>query len=77
MGISASLVMVAIGAILKYALPGSVLGINLGVIGLILMVVGVVGLAISLLIWAPWRQPPAGPDDVIEERRVYGRRPPY
>lgn len=91
MGIGASIVMIAIGAILKYAVPSSVLGINLAVIGVILMVLGVVGLAVTLLMWGPWHRPPADPgdmvtprrrpladpDEVIEERRIYGRRPPY
>jgi hypothetical protein len=90
-GIGASIVMIAIGAILKYALPSSVLGINLGVIGVILMVIGVVGLAVTLLIWGPWHRPLAEPsdvvahrrrpladgDEVVEERRIYGQRPPY
>jgi len=77
-GIGASIVLIAIGAILKYALPSSVLGINLAVIGVILMVVGVVGLAVTLLMWGPWHRPPlADRDEVVEERRIYGRRPPY
>jgi len=44
---------IAIGAIIKYALPGSVLGIHLGVIGVILMIVGVLGLAITVLVFMP------------------------
>ena len=77
MGIGASLAMIAIGAILKFALPGSVLGISLSAIGVILMVVGVIGLVITLVVWGPWHRPSVDRDDVIEERRVYGRRPPY
>ncbi|GAA5166957.1 hypothetical protein GCM10023321_58840 [Pseudonocardia eucalypti] len=54
MGISASIVMIALGAILEFALPGSVLGVNLGVIGTILMVVGAIGLVVPLVVWGPW-----------------------
>lgn len=53
MGIGASIAMIAIGAIIKYALPGSVLGIHLGVIGVILMIVGVLGLAVTVLVFMP------------------------
>jgi hypothetical protein len=77
-GVGASIVMIALGAILRFALPGSVLGIHFGVIGVILMVVGVLGLVVALLIWGPRYRSPSAPDsDVVEERRVYGRRPPY
>jgi hypothetical protein len=77
MGIGASLAMIAIGAILKFALPSSVLGISLSTIGVILMVVGVIGLVSTLVVWGPWQRPPVDSDDVVEERRVYGRRRPY
>lgn len=79
MGISASIVMIAVGAILAFALPGTVLGVNMGVIGTILMVVGALGLVVSLVVWGPWGRGavPPGEDDVVEERRVYGRRRPF
>jgi hypothetical protein len=48
MTIGASLFLIAVGAILRYAVTASVAGIDLDVAGLILMVVGAVGLAISL-----------------------------
>lgn len=77
MGISASIVMIALGAVLAFALPGTVLGVNLGVIGTILMIVGAIGLVVSLVVWGPWGRGAAGPgEDVIEERRVHGRRRP-
>jgi hypothetical protein len=43
-----SLLLIAVGAVLKYAVTWTVVGINLHVVGVILMVVGVVGLVLSL-----------------------------
>lgn len=61
-----------------FALPGSVLGVSLGVIGTILMIVGALGLVVALVLWGPWARPGVrADDDVIEERRVYGRRGPF
>jgi hypothetical protein len=54
MGISTSLVLIAIGAILKWAVNASVSGVNLHVVGVILMIVGAVGLVLSLIFWSSW-----------------------
>ena len=54
MGISGSLVLIAVGAILKWAVTATVSGVNLQTIGVILMVVGAVGLVLSLIFWSSW-----------------------
>jgi hypothetical protein len=51
MGIGTSLLLIAAGAILRFAVHASVSGISLRTVGLILMVVGVIGVVLSLL-WA-------------------------
>jgi hypothetical protein len=59
MGIGTSIFLIAVGAILKYAVTADVSGVDLDVVGVILMVVGVVGLLLSLLwmtIWADRRR---------------------
>jgi hypothetical protein len=59
MGIGAGLFLIAVGAILKFAVHDSISGIDLGVIGVILMIVGVLGLVLSLLFWSsfsPYRR---------------------
>jgi hypothetical protein len=43
--------LIAIGAILKYAVTASIAGIDLQTAGLILMLVGVAGLVIGLFLW--------------------------
>ena len=47
--------MIAVGAILRYAVTATVSGVSLGTVGLILMIVGVVGLVISLYYIRVWR----------------------
>jgi hypothetical protein len=50
MTIGASIFLIAVGAILKYAVDVSVQGIEIQTIGLILMIAGVVGLVIGLFL---------------------------
>jgi hypothetical protein len=54
MGISLSILLIAVGAILTWAVNASVSGIDLQVAGVILMIVGVVGLIASLIFWSSW-----------------------
>ncbi|HEX4345406.1 MAG TPA: DUF6458 family protein [Solirubrobacteraceae bacterium] len=48
MGIGTSITLVAVGAILKFAVTATVTGISLATVGTILIVIGIVGLVISL-----------------------------
>ena len=50
MGIGVSIFLIALGAILAFAIDVSTSGIDLNTIGVILMVVGVIGLAITMLL---------------------------
>jgi Domain of unknown function (DUF6458) len=54
MGIGTSIFLIAVGAILKFAVTAHVSGIALATVGTILMVVGVIGLLISLFLVASW-----------------------
>ena len=59
MGIGTSIFLIAVGAILRYAVTADVSGVDLDVVGLILMIVGVVGLLLSLFwmtVWADRRR---------------------
>ena len=49
MTIGTSIVLIAVGAILKYAVTVDVNAVDIQVVGTILMIVGILGLAISLL----------------------------
>jgi Domain of unknown function (DUF6458) len=58
MSYGTSILLIAVGAILRYAVTVSVSGVLLPTVGLILMIVGIVGLVLSLLYtlaWAPRR----------------------
>ena len=50
MGIGMSIFLIAVGAILRYAVTVTVSGIELQTVGLILMIVGIIGLVISLAV---------------------------
>ena len=50
MGIGTSIFLIAVGAILRYAVNVTVEGIEIQTVGLILMVVGIIGLVISLAV---------------------------
>jgi len=54
MGIGVSLILIAAGAILTWAVTATVNGVNINTIGVILMVVGAVGLLLSLMFWGSW-----------------------
>jgi len=72
MTIGASIFLIAVGAILRYAVDVTVSGIEIQTIGLILMIAGVVGLLIGLFLLAS-----AGRrrDVVVDDRRVVDDRP--
>ena len=75
MGLGTSLFLIAVGAILRFAVHVSSTGFNLHTIGVILMVVGVIGLFISLLWMTIWsrRRDRAVP---VDDRAPASRRPP-
>lgn len=51
------------GAILRYAVTDTISGVDLATIGLILMIAGIVGLVISLFMFATSRRDAYGPRD--------------
>jgi Domain of unknown function (DUF6458) len=72
MGLGVSIFLIAVGAILTWAVNASVSGLELQTIGWILMIVGVVGLLLSLIFWSSWGGPAAW-----GSRRRYEEAPPY
>lgn len=55
MGIGVSIFFIAVGAILTFAVEATVSGIDINTVGVILMVVGAIGLLLSLFIIDSWR----------------------
>lgn len=67
MGIATSIVIFAIGAILRFATSVQSASFNIHTIGIILMIVGVVGFLVSLAFWSSW----GGFGGFSRSRRVY------
>jgi hypothetical protein len=63
-GIGTSLFLIAVGAILYFAVNASISGLSIATVGIILMVVGVLGLLISLFILSSARRS----DTVVRDR---------
>jgi hypothetical protein len=73
MGISVSLLLAAAGAILIWAVNATVSGVNIHAVGVILLVVGIIGFAVSLAFWSTWggfRGRAVGPTTVVHDRVV-------
>jgi hypothetical protein len=73
MGMGVSIFLMAVGAILAFAVNVSAEGIDLDTVGVILIILGLVGLLASLVWWDDWtpRRRAVGYDDgdVIVRRR--------
>ena len=70
MRIGASLLLIAIGAILRFAItPQHSHGVDIGTIGLILMIVGVIALLLSIWQWAVWSRRSRESEVVVDDRR--------
>ena len=54
MGIGLSLILIAVGAIMTWAISATASGIDINAVGVILMIVGAVGLLLSLMFWSSW-----------------------
>lgn len=87
MGTGTGIALIAIGAILRFAVAaGSPHGLNVHVVGVVLMLAGVLGLVLSLLVWGPLSPGSRrdrfrgyhdeAPPVIVEERRVYQDQPP-
>jgi glycerol uptake facilitator-like aquaporin len=68
MGIGTSLFLIAVGAILYFAVNTEVSGLEISTVGIILMVIGVLGLLISLFMLNSARREGR---TVVRERDVY------
>jgi hypothetical protein len=71
MGIGVSVFLLALGAILTWAVNATVSGLDINVIGVILMVAGALGLAMTMLIFGRRDSVGAG---VVEDRVVTRER---
>jgi len=66
MGIGVSIILIAAGAILAFAVNAHTNGVDLNTIGWILLIVGIAGLVLSMIFWSSW----AGPGYFSRRRTV-------
>lgn len=77
MTFAGAIFLLAVGAILRYALNLHVEGVSIDTVGLILMIAGAVGLIVALyqeLVWS--RRTRVGEAPAVEERREVREPPP-
>jgi hypothetical protein len=72
MTVGGSIFLIAVGAILRYAVTDSIKGVDLVTIGLILMIAGIVGLVIGLFMYTTGRRDAV----VVRDRERYVDRDP-
>lgn len=54
MGFGLSIFLIAVGAILAFAVNATVQGVNLVTVGWVLIAVGALGLIVSMIFWSSW-----------------------
>jgi len=54
MGIAVSILLIAVGAILTWGVTAKAEGLDVNNIGVILLIVGLLGLVISMIFWSSW-----------------------
>ena len=57
MGLGVGIFLIAVGAILTFAVHAHTNGVNLDTVGWILMAIGAAGILLSLIFWSTWAGP--------------------
>ena len=74
MGIGVSIFLIAVGAILAFAVEWTVSGLDIDTVGVILMIVGIIGLVVSILFWGSFspygRRDAADRGVVVRDREI-------
>ena len=72
MGIGVSVFLLALGAILTFAVNASISGLDINVVGVILMIAGAIGLLMTMLVFGRRDNAVVGEERVVtRERDVY------
>lgn len=54
MGIAVSILLIAVGAVLTWGVTAEAEGLDVNAIGVILLIVGLLGLVVSMIFWSSW-----------------------
>ena len=57
MGIGIGIFLSAVGAVLAFAVSKTVNGVDIHAVGWILLIVGIVGIVLSMIFWSSWAGP--------------------
>jgi hypothetical protein len=68
MGIGVSLVLIAVGAVLAFAVHATSGAFNVHTVGIILLVVGAIGIVLSMIFWSSWGGFNRGGQTTVVER---------
>jgi hypothetical protein len=66
MGLGVGIFLAAAGAVLAFAVTDTVSGVDIHAIGWILLIVGIIGVVLSMIFWSSW----AGPGYLSSRRRT-------
>ena len=66
MGLGVGIFLAAVGAVLAFAVNTNASGVNIHTIGWILLIVGIIGIVLSMIFWSSW----AGPGYFGSRRRT-------
>lgn len=77
MGVVVSLILIAVGAVLSFAVTREASGVDLDTVGVILMIVGGAGLVLSLVFWSTFGGYGVTRRETYVREDPYDRRPPY
>jgi hypothetical protein len=78
MGVGVGIILIAVGAVLTFAVHVSATGISIHTIGIILLAVGAASVVLSLIFWSSWAGPGSWRDRGGPPPAPYGGPPsPY
>jgi Domain of unknown function (DUF6458) len=72
MGLGIGILLAAVGAVLAFAVSATVSGVNIHAVGWILLIVGILGIVLSMIFWSSW----AGPGYFTRRRTYIDEGPP-
>jgi uncharacterized protein DUF6458 len=77
MGVGVSIFLIAVGLILWLAVTVEAEGIDINMVGVILVIVGAIGLLLSMIFWSSWGGFGGWRRDTVVRDDPYNRPPPY
>ncbi|MFL5911923.1 MAG: DUF6458 family protein [Gaiellaceae bacterium] len=77
MGLGVGILLAAVGAVLAFAVSATVSGVNIHAVGWILLIVGIVGILLSMIFWSSWMGPGYWTNGRRGGRYVDEGPPPY